>query len=75
MKPYKTLLLVENDSKSDKSIDKISLYALLLVMRQDNVICVLKLFSLKSRLGRQSGVPNLVIKKHSVMDTPYSCIQ
>ena len=62
-KCYKRLLLVKNDSGSDRSIDKSYLFALLLVIRQGSAICILKLCRLDSRLRRRSGVLKLVINK------------
>ena len=63
MKCYKRLILVKNDRGSDQSIDKSSLFALLLVMRQGSVICISKQCRLEPRLSRSSGVLKMVINK------------
>ena len=60
---FKRLLLIKNNSGSNQSIDKSSLFALLLVMRQGSAICILKLCRLGSRLWWSSGVLKLVINK------------
>ena len=62
-KCYKRLLLVNNHGVSDQSVDKSSLFTLLLVMHQGSVICILKLCRLEPRLWRPSGVLYLVINK------------
>ena len=62
-KCYKRLILVKNGRGSDQSIDKSSLFALLLVMRQGSVICISKLCRLEPRLSRSSGVLKMVINK------------
>ena len=62
-KCYKISILVKNDRGSDQSIDKSSLFALLLVMRQGSVISISKLCREGSRLSRPSGVLKMVIKE------------
>ena len=62
-KCFNILSLVKNDSGSEQSIDKSSLFALLLVMRQSSTTCIFKLCNLESRLWRQPGVLKLDINK------------